>query len=346
MKNRRILLVGLMVVFGCGGMQAQSTPDAIIRQCPDLPSVAQLATPDNAAIDDFLGQISNLHQKLSQIADNEEKARKTAMLSDAEQLTLKTTGHSVGQIQNMSGAEMEALTQQLASQRMSSAGLGNMTLEQLQALDGKSDKEIAASLTASGATFGGLTAEEIFAMEGMTEAQAEAYLNQGDRMERMQAATKPQQAKSAGKGSAQTNATAEIKKITDRWTEIRRLNQKETQEVAAKCAEIDARYAPQIAAVPRTGGHHEAVYTESEQKTLETLNSACRNEKYTIWRNLVSKMQGRVKTMLADVPRYDELQAQLTAANGMAATSKKMPSLGFDVAGEYLNITESATVLP
>jgi hypothetical protein len=104
-----------------------------------------------------------------------------------------------------------------------------------------------------------------------------------------------------------------MKKITDRWMEIQRLNEKESLEIAAMFAAIDEKYSPQIAAVPRSHpifGGKEMVYSKSEEAIVEKLAFARDSEKYTLWRDQIAKMQGRAKTMLADAGRYDELQAQ------------------------------------
>ncbi len=54
----------------------------------------------------------------------------------------QTTGRSAEELQNMSEEEMEAMTNDLVAQRLAAAGLGNMSLADLQALEGKSDAEI------------------------------------------------------------------------------------------------------------------------------------------------------------------------------------------------------------
>ncbi|MCL2133646.1 MAG: hypothetical protein FWH39_04830, partial [Bacteroidales bacterium] len=292
--------------------------------------------------------------KGKEAADRASAGAEVAARSDADRMTQQTIGRSVNEIQNMSDAQLEAFAQQQTSARMSAAGLGNMSIAQLEALGSKSDDEIMATLLGSGANNTGLTAEEIMAMEKMNDRQREAYMNQGDRKQRVQAAANSPQAQNqraqaqtqAASAQAQAQVSAELKQISDRWQEIDRLNQQETEEVAQKIMEIHARYDPQVAAVRRTGGSHGDAYTEAEQRTVNSLNAARFTECYTLWRNQVGKMQGRIKTKLADVARYDELTAQSIRASGGTATAQKMPSIGFSIAGQYLDATSSVTTLP
>jgi hypothetical protein len=185
-------------------------------------------------------------------------------------------------------------------------------------------------------------------MEKMTDAQRAAYMQQGDRMQRMQAAAPTAQQShnvttQSRNAQAQAGVVAEMKRITDRWAEIDRLNAEQTQDVAVKCAEITARYAPQIAAVPRSDKQKDGdYYTESEQRAVSRLSIAEFSEKLTLWRNLVSTMQGRIKTKMADVARYNELSAQTMASGGVTAISY----MRYQIASDYLDLTESVTILP
>jgi len=353
MKIAKLLSVTFVLLLVCNITWAQSTPEAIIGQCPHLPSAAYLAAgSDNeaarAAIDEFYNQIHRLRESAKGATDAAEAAGR----QDAERITKQMTGKSVSQVQNMSDSEANAMANKMVGQRLAGAGLGNMSLSDLQALENKSDSEIMAAMTGGGVNYGGLTPEELKAMENMTDKQKEAYMKQGDRMQRMQAAAPSQQAQvqaqaQAKKAMSQAQVSAEMKKITDRWQEIDRLNTKETQDVAVKVTEIYARYQPQIDAVPRSDKQKDGEYhTEAEQKNVARLCNARDVECYTIWRNQVSQMQGRIKTKMADAARYDELQAQSMSSSGMTAMAKVMPSIGFSIAGQYLDVTSSVTSLP
>ncbi len=359
MKNICLLLLCALPIVA----QAQVTPEALIGQCPSMPSVATLVAarlnpPDkgpaaNAVVEAFLQQINALLEQGKQLGDQVE----AAATSDAERIAQQQTGHSVAQLQNMSDDQLMGMAQQMAGKKLAAAGMGNMSLGDLQALEGKSDQEVLAALgNANANAFNGLTAAEVKALEGMTDKQAEAYLQQGDRMQRMQAAAASPQAMARQAETArltksvqsQADIAAELKKITDRWAEIDRLNSTDTKEVVLQIDAIHKKYEPQIAAIPRSAlvaGHVDA-YSESEERAVMGLRSACESECYTLWSNLTGKIQGRIKTKLADAPRYDELMRQQVALSGATATAKVMPTVGLGIASDYLSTTSGVTTYP
>lgn len=351
----------LALTLAVGAARAQSTPEAIIGHTPDLPSVAHLiANSDNeaasASIKAFNEKLAELHEKMNEATDRILKGGQDAANADAERLVQQQTGRSIAELQKMSKAEQQAMGQEMAQKKVAAAGLGNLSLSQLKALKGKSDDEIMAAMTAGGATIGGLTPAEIKAMEKMTDAQKAAYLQQGDRMKRMKAAApSAQQSRDARaqvrNAKAQADDAAEMQKITERWQEIDRLNGKDIQAVAARCAEIAAKYDPQINAIVSKGyfdglSNFTAAQIEDAAERVGALTRARDTENYTLWRDMLSKMQGRIKTKMADMPRYDELLAQKMADGGLTATAQNTPSIGFGIAKEYLDLTGRVTSLP
>ncbi|MDR0825408.1 MAG: hypothetical protein LBN74_09965, partial [Prevotella sp.] len=342
------------------GAAAQTTPEAIIGQCPNLPSVAHLAARfDNetaqAAIQEFFDELKVVREAAIKASELAQEGTKEAAISDAERIAKQETGKSVTELQNMSDAEAQAMAQKLVGQKMSAAGLGNMSLKDLQALEGKSNAEIMATMT--GNIDFGLTPQEIKAMEGMSDKQIEAYMKKGDRMQRMQAAgvnaagsPKIKQTDAQTKKAlSQTAIVDEINRIKERWNDIDNLCKKETQEVAVKIAEIKKRYRSQIDAIPRSGliAGHESVYTQSEEKAVTRLRIACDTECYTLWRNQISKIQGRIKTKMPDAYRMDELTSQSFAAGGMTAMGKiNIHGYVYSIADQYLDIAANVTSLP
>ncbi len=335
-------------------VRAQTTPEALIGQCPSLPAVSTLAawatSSDNQAaqqaIDAFLDKINALNEKGNQMAERMMPGIQAAAMSDADRVARQQTGKSIQEIQGMSDRQLEAFANQQAASRLSSAGLGGMSLSQLQSLEGKSEEEILNALSGSVTGMTGLTAKELKAMENMTEKQAEAYLKQGDRMQRMQAAAarQPQIQPSA---DPRLDQAEELQRITDRWTEIDRLNAQEAEQTVQKIYEIQARYQPRIDAIKPTGVMHDTeIFTESEARARQGLAMAMNSECYTLWCNRISNAQGRIKTKLADVDNYDRINSQLLAAGGGAATAKVMPSIGYSIAGQYLSLASSVTTLP
>jgi hypothetical protein len=319
------------------------TPEAIIGQCPPMPSVAAIVgsnDPRNQAAQDavkeFHDRINALEERASEALERVNEDMRNEATAFADRTARQTTGRSASELENMSDANLQAMAGDLVAQRMAGAGMGNMSLGDLQALEGKSDEEVMQAMGVG--TKGGLTAAELKALEGMNEAEAEAYMRQGDRIQRAKAGAgnpKSMTKAQADKYLAQGQPDPELKQIIDRWAEIDRVNQKEAAETTEKIQEIIARYEPQIAAVPRgVANAHSDALTEEQQQTLKSLADARDTECLTLKRNLISTMQGRIKTKMADVPRYDALRPQSAVA---------MPSHGYNIAAEYLDVTRSIT---
>ena len=365
MKTKN-LIVTIALLLICGFAQAQSgrttsssaaSPDAILRQCPALPTVKQLVDGVNThasgpEIDAFKEKVETLIENAKKILEEADKDVKVLEEKDGENLAQQWTGRTQAELENMSDEEQEAMV----NEQLKKFGLGNMTLSQMEALADKSDEEILAAMTKGGATIGGLTPAEIKAMEGMTDAQKEAYMKQGDRAKRAQAyANSPETKKQLKQGenaSVIMKTTTELQSINARWREITIQTQKETEEATKQIMAIDAKYAPKVAAIKPTkwvvsgemGSGYE--FSDAEIKAREALFTACRTEQYTLWRNHLIKIQERIKKTMADVPRYDELMKQQMTASGMTNTAQKIPSAGYSFVIEYLDAARDVIGLP
>jgi hypothetical protein len=333
-----------------------ATPEAIIAQCPALPTVKQLVNSNNThafgpEVEAFEAKVETLRENAKSIMESAEKAENAAGEQDGDRLARRYTGHSVAELENMSDEEQEAMI----NKKLASIGMGNMTLAQIQALDDKSDEEIMAAMSKSGVTIGGLTSAEIKAMESMTDAQKETYMKQGDRKQRAQAFANSQQTKEMlkqGDNAAiimQTNT--ELQSINAHWRELKMQIVQEDQEAAKQIAAIDAKYAPKVFAIkptiPLSGETGGFDFTPAAAKAREDLIVACRTEQYTLWRNHTIKVQERIKTVMAnEVPRYDELMKQYLMAAGMTSSAPLTPSAGYSFAISYLDAAGSVTGLP
>jgi hypothetical protein len=365
MKKIIITLIALLPLVAI----AQTTPEAIIGQCPDLPSVQALVinnieSEPPAEITNFREQIAKLREAIQK---NEDQAITQADIdrvqSDAEKQAKQATGKSVAELQNMSEAEQEAMAQKMMAQKMSSSGMGNMSLADLQALEGKSNDEIMAAMGNKNVAIGGLTPQEIKAMEKMTDKQAEAYMKQGDRMQRVQAAAAGtptvSQAETAAAGK-QKKATEEQQKFTEQMSYITSLHEKERKEVADKLSEIQAKHKSTIDAAfdamsPCMDGKidtkkYTKEYCDAASKRYKAALIACETECFILWRNQISKEQGRYKTLLTDAKKVDALQIESANAqdkikkSGASNIQKKVVGIGINtsmIVNGYINITEN-----
>jgi hypothetical protein len=125
------------------------------------------------------------------------------------------------------------------------------------------------------------------------------------------------------------------------------VNENEVRDVVALLAELDAKYGAQYP--PDAGDVFESgtpAQIEAMSRTVNKIRRGENSEKFTLWRGAVSRMQGRVKTKMADVARYDQLLAQTMTSGGMTATAQTKPSIGYEIAAQYLDLTSRVTELP
>ncbi|GHU13169.1 hypothetical protein FACS189441_0100 [Betaproteobacteria bacterium] len=199
---------------------------------------------------------------------------------------------------------------------MESKKLGDMRLGDLQALEGKSDEEI------------------LNAMSGIAPAQIGAMQKQ------------------AGNPKAQ----AELKKINDRWTEIDRLNNRDIEAAAATLKNVYETYWRdvlnekwEILKPFQDGKGEQKLFDKGYEAALGSYRTSMYEFRlvcYTNWERTVKVIKERIKSKLADTARYDELMAQNMSASGVTVAAKALPSVGYDIAGEYLDAAASTSIAP
>jgi hypothetical protein len=377
MKTVKFLIVMLALLLTCSVAQAQTTPEAIIGQTPDLPSAATLAAAANSSSDEsaaekavktFHAKIEALHKKNAPeaISDAEIAQAQTQARADAEKQAKALTGKSVAELQNMSEAEAQSIADKAVQQRMAAAGLENMNLAELQNMN---EDDLMAKMAGNM----GLTAAEMKAMEGMSDKEIEAYMKQGDRMQRMQnssmskAAAKNQSTQpqlNEAEMYALQNAVEERRKYMERIDAMSKLHERERTELAAQIRNICNRHysAPAYLKAQKIWGDcsGKTAYTnaqcEAAAAQVRAAHTACDTECFDLWRNQIAKEQGRIKTLLPDAGRMDDLQAQAAKAqaklqknaSAFAGITQKVSDglLQRQVVTIYLDTTESVVNFP
>jgi hypothetical protein len=374
MKQVKYLLASLALAMVFGVAQAQNTPEAIIGQTPDLPSAETLAAAFNGdsdesaakAVQTFRAKIAALHKNAAPAAISEAELAQaqTQARADAEKQAKALTGKSVSQLQNMSDAEAQALAGKAVQQKMEAAGMGNISLADMQNM---SEEQLMAKMAENM----GLTAAEMKAMEGMSDKEIEAYMKQGDRMQRMQnsslaKAAKKNQSRQPQLNEAEIhalgNATEEQRKYMERTDAMNKLHEKEHAELAAQIQSIRNKHYSTAAYLKaqkiRSDCGGKTIYTnaqcEAAAAQMRAAHIACDTECFVLWRNQVTKEQGRIKTLLPDAKRIDDLQAQAAKAqakmnpNAMSGITQKISDgmMQRQAVSIYLNVTESVISLP
>jgi hypothetical protein len=377
MKQIKYISVSL-ALLAANMIQAQTTPEAIIGQCPDMPSSIILATAAHSsdsevaaakAVQTFCAKIDALRKQgdraMPTVSEAELAQAHTQAVADAEKQAKAMTGKSVEQLKNMSEAEAQAVAERAVQQRFAEAGLGNMNLADLQNMS--EDK-----LKATVSTNMGLTADELKAMKNMSDKEIEAYMKQGDRMQRVQNSA---MAKAAANNQSRQpqlseaeinvlqNAPEEQRKYMEKVDDIRKLHEKEHVELLAQFQSIRDRHF-------NTAAYRKAqkIWSDCGGKTaysndecnaaadrMKTVHIACDAECFALWRTQVEKEQGRLKALLRDAKRVDELQSRAAKTqakinpNAMSGITQKFNDaeiLQYQVVNAYLNITENVVSLP
>ena len=136
-----------------------------------------------------------------------------------------------------------------------------------------------------------MTGKSVAQLQNMNEAEHQALAQQMV-TQRLSAAGKKPQAQ-AQKAMSQMEVTNDMKRITDRWQEIDRLNEKEKWEVAAQFPALYRKHGIQAAfeaAAPCMDGKidtekYSKTYCKNAAKRLEAARNAYYTECYTLWRN-------------------------------------------------------------
>ncbi|MDR0843508.1 MAG: hypothetical protein LBP68_08850 [Acidobacteriota bacterium] len=369
-----LLLLGSVVM-------AQSTPEAVIGQVPDLPSAATLAAARSdsessagRAVNDFVKRVNALDKRndenyMPEISESEIAQATSQAVSDAEKQAKALTGKSIAQLENMSEAELAAVGQKAAkkavSQNMSAVGMGDISLGDLMNM---SEGDLMAKMASNM----GLTAAELKAMENMSDAQAEAYMKQGDRMQRVSnsnaaKAAQKNQGKAPKVSEADANALMkapeEQQKFLQRVEDMRKLVTQERGAFLAKFDEINAKHsgtasyqsAQKIASDCNGKSSRSAAECDAAYAILRAARVSADTECFGLWRNQIAKEQGRIKTLLPDAARVDALTSQATQAtarlnqSAMSGISQKFADAGTNqhiVVNAYLASTMSVTNYP
>ena len=132
-KVANTVLVTVALSLICGKAMMQTTPEAYIKQCPDLPSVANLAAPyeneaAKKAVQTFENNLSTLQNKLEAAIESAKEAEDKANMQDSERIE-KQLGANKGSAEKA----IAALENKSAEEIVNAALSGNLNLGDLLA---------------------------------------------------------------------------------------------------------------------------------------------------------------------------------------------------------------------
>jgi hypothetical protein len=365
--------------------QAQNTPEAIIGQCPAFPSAKTLGAAKayineaaSEAVDAFIKKIDELDARNSKngqagVSEDELHGALQQAVTDQKKKAEEMTGHSVEEIQNMSDAEQQAVFQKTAEKQiasiekqMAATGFGDISLQDMANM---SEEQLMAKM----ATSMGLTPAEMEALSKMSDKEAEAYMRKGDRLQRVQnskmgkAAEQYQSAQpsqpeiSVADIEAVQKAPEELQKFIQKVDDLAKLNNSEEKALMQKFAEIHAKHfgTANYRNAATICNEEKSVYTYEQQqaacKTVQSTQASCYAECFTLWQNQLTTEMGRIKAMLPEARRVDDLQSKATAAqnrlnpNAMAGVTQKFANVGMNalsVVAQYLETAKRVVDYP
>ncbi len=274
MRKYGFLIAAAWMIVAAANVHAQEsevTPQQLPGLCPALPRATILAS-HGAEADEARRNFNDELNKLRRRVELGLEKYKDRGKELAESLAQQVTGHSVGQLQNMNDAQLHSLASNMAAQQLAAAGLGGMSLSDLQALEGKSEEEVMAAL-----------------------------------MGARTVATAPQQLPTLTTPDPELKRITEHWADLDRQNEdeMREVFARMDDIVAKYKQQQDA--VPRYAMASRESHHDGRAMNEQEQAQWDQLEYEKRLACYSQRHELVASMQKRIAAKLPDVARFDEL---------------------------------------
>jgi hypothetical protein len=308
-----IKMAAIIVLFAAATAQAQITPQQIIKQCPALPDEESLVLNYMTWDKDLYG-------------------RAWMEKVEAAQRVVKAFQDNIAAIRERASATVETQNAAWEAQaKEDGTALANRTSRQLtgrsvEQLEKMSDKEM-----------------EAMANSIMQQRLASAGVGNMSAM---------QGAKPAQPGN--TQAQAGLKRIQDRWAAIDREISQSLVEAYKRLGEIYQSHSEPLERYGKDASLKFEQFMDHRQVDKDTYEVAQRRydqvyqsylaECFRTWIGHVAWTLSRVEAKMADVTEYDRLMAQKMQSG--AITGKGMPSAGFDIADEYLNVALNVVVLP
>ena len=183
----RIFTATVLLCLTCLAARAQVTAEAIMGSCPPFPSQQDIVSymmrsyspgASTTAVDSFLKMLENAIDQANSAAEKQAKAsgyesQANEALRNANKSVQRDLGISLGQAQNMSEAELEALGKKKANDMLKKMGI-KKNAEQL-ANEGMSEAETAQLAEDMTRQMSGMSMKELEALSKMSEKEQMEY---------------------------------------------------------------------------------------------------------------------------------------------------------------------------
>ena len=319
----------IMVVFALLPMLAMAqvannnaqTAEAFIGACPDLPSAQAMVA---AGSDDFSQSIKKLLRQIEDIQQADAQKQADVMMSQANKDLEKQMGFSIEDAANDNNPKVKKSIFGKAKEQLRKFGINKdpETLKQT----GLSEAEKNAIIESQMQKEAGISMAEAQKLQGMSNEEIMAYMQANPEMADRMMKQGQQQAKN-NQGMAMSTANREKKRqqyqkqldeLTAPEKEMDELFLREQADIAKKTAE---KWVACEASFPAKTGKMQVeegddgwiyVWTEAEQKEVDRLKEQCDIECWTLWRNAVSQQLGRIKTLMPNAYKANEVSIKMS----------------------------------
>ncbi len=323
MKKTGILMFALLPIMAMAqeSNNNASTAEAIIGACPALPSAKEMVDGDPY---DFTQAIAKLMRRVDEIQKPQAQQQFDGIVTQAnDALRKQGLGITVEDAANDNPNVLNAANK-MAAKELRKLGI-NKDIESLRK-NGLSTAEKNALIANQMKMESGLSMAEAKKLQGMSSEEMMAYIKANPEMAN-QLAQQSKQFQKQNKGTITSTVSREkkrqqyqkqIEKLTAPEKEMDRLFLNEKKDIAKKTAEkweaCKASYPAKTGKMQIEEGDDGWIYvwTEEEQKEVNRLNEQCNIECWTLWHNAVSQQLGRIKALLPNAYKANEIAVKMS----------------------------------
>ncbi len=332
--------------------QAQVTPEAIIGQCPQLPTVAELSSLNQDAVDAFTQEINQAIRQVKKANEKQMAASTGQYRSDLNASLKAQYGKTADDFESMSETERQRFGENYAQKRLQSMGI-NRSAAELSNMSETQQQQLAAQMATNRSGLSAADMQKLQKMENMSSEEALAYLQQSGMLEKMQAMGRGvpqanrQSTASVGRTEEYMNTiNAHNSKVSD-FTTKRRKKQEALLTLAREL--YDKKYRATIEALRKelaevTDPSYQGD-SEAQQKILisriDGLNVEYRTAIAAPWREQIVGEMAQIKLLIQSASKADAANKSLLQSRGDAVPPQQEAT---SWAIEYLltaaNVTE------
>ncbi|MCL2097860.1 MAG: hypothetical protein FWH23_03770 [Bacteroidales bacterium] len=340
MKIVKFLSVIFALLLVCSMAQAQSTPEAIIGQCPSLPTPQQWAAGNTEAFQSKIDELQGmLHQQMANLMPTvtQQDLAESAAYQRRQQEQQNQQMQQMGDVQNAYEQGMADLQRQMEA--LASLGITAADLKKIEKMNDKqSEAYIKKRLAENGYTEEDLKRRM---MEAGVQMMSDEEWQEEERRNRQ----------SQAEGEAMVKAQETLEAYMEQSQVANKLIGEAEQIVKQKVEVLTNKYSPMIMKAQSEANQWEEVMRgtktaeelESLGRKAEALNLEYREQVYYAWAEYILAAQGHLKILLSYAAAADNARRNMPSMTGNAATDQmqRMSDYAITVASQYLNITAS-----